>query len=28
LGDLIVATELFALCVKLSSVEKLLKGME
>lgn len=25
LGDLIVATELFALCVKLSSVEKLLK---
>ena len=28
IGDLIVATELFALCVKLSSVEKLLKGME
>ncbi|MBP8869521.1 MAG: hypothetical protein KBG56_05615, partial [Enterocloster sp.] len=28
LGDLIVATELFALCVKLTSAEKLLKEME
>ena len=28
LGDLITATELFALCVKLTSVEKLLKTME
>ena len=28
LGDLITASELFALCVKLSSVEKLLKGMD
>ena len=28
LGDLIAASELFALCVKLSSVEKLLKGMD
>ena len=28
LGDLIVATELFALCVKLTSTEKLLKEME
>jgi len=27
LGDLITAAELFALCVKLSSVEKLLKTM-
>ncbi len=28
LGDLITATELFALCVKLTSVEKLLRGMD
>lgn len=28
LGDLVVATELFALCVKLTSAEKLLKEME
>ena len=28
LSDLIMATELFALCVKLTSVEKLLKGMD
>ena len=28
LGDLIVATELFALCVKLTSAEKLLREME
>ena len=28
LGDLVTAAELFALCVKLSSVEKLLKGMD
>ena len=28
LGDLIIATELFALCVKLTSVEKLLKDMQ
>lgn len=28
LGDLIIATELFVLCVKLVSVEKLLAGME
>ena len=28
LGDLIAASEPFALCVKLSSVEKLLKGMD
>ena len=28
LGDLITATELFALCVKLTSAEKLLKDME
>ena len=28
LGDLVTASELFALCVKLSSVEKLLKGMD
>ena len=28
LGDLIVATELFSLCVKLTSAEKLLKEME
>ena len=28
LSDLITATELFALCVKLVSVEKLLKAME
>ena len=28
LGDLIVATELFSLCVKLTSAEKLLREME